>query len=234
MVNRGVMAIDLNMDMGALLKSLFSKKSKAGDKPAEASSNIFANIAVKQSMLKIVLTLCVTTIMCFLVNFFTANPIKKTNSEFENLSGLQDAMDKLDANLISAKSLFSSNKKKVSAILPLFSELHGEKTIFKQITRLAAGNDMIIKSVNQISSVSKDKPLDHAEVQILLNISGYYSNYLNFKKELEKNKPYLRIDNEVLTLNQSIDGDRSIDISVNLTDYAMPLEQYEALLQKNY
>ncbi|HCR85555.1 MAG TPA: hypothetical protein DIV86_02640 [Alphaproteobacteria bacterium] len=228
------MAIDLNMDIGTLVKGLLSKKTKSKNDGVTKGSGIFDNQAVKQSILKIILAICVTVILCFIINYFTANPIIKAKSEFQSNSDINQALEKLEVNIISAQSLLNSNRKKAEIILPLFSDLHGERTIFKQITNLASENYMVIRSINQLSATNKDKPIEHSEVQILLNVSGYYSNYLNFKKQLEKAKPYMKIDSEVLALNQSSETDRGIEISISLTDYAMPKKQYEKLLQNSH
>jgi hypothetical protein len=228
--------MDLNADIGKIISDLLSGK-KRNDKNADGSNvskkGFFENEVVKISILKSILAICVTIILCFVVNKVTSNPIKKVSAEFKDSESIKLELEKLATNIKQSQSLLELNRNKITKILPRFSDTHGGKTIFKQITVLASEDNLIIKNINIVNRKDLDKPVNHSEIQMLLELEGYYANYINFKKKLAEQKPFIRIDKENLLLDFNSNEDRKIAISVELTDFAIERQDYEKILGTN-
>lgn len=230
------MAVDLNADVGKIIKDLFAgkKSGKNATGKVEKDGSIFSSPAIKQSILKSILAVCVTIMLSYLVHNVTSNPIKKLTSDYKNSIELEEAITKMDLDTQNAKRMFKNNSKKINEIMPKFSNLHGSKTIFKQITQIASEYGLIIKNLNQTNRKNLDKPIKHSEVEILLEMNGYYPNYVSFKKKLAMQKPYLKTNREILLLNFNKSGERRIDITLALTDYAIEKEKYKEIVQASY
>ncbi len=225
---------NLDADVGQIIKNLFSKK-KGGNTGAGAGGNkssSFSMVHYKQAAAKCIMISCGTIVFSWCINHFTEASTKRADSEFQTLAQLEEAVIKIEQDTATGSSLLEKNKKKVEEILPLFSDMEGSKTLFKLISNLAAENNLVIKNLTLGKTTEINNPALHTQNEILLEIEGFYPNYLRFKRALSKEKPIIRVQAELVKLLLTKEGDRKIEISLSFNDYSITKGEYEEILQK--
>lgn len=226
------MAIDLNADVGKIIKdflngNLKKESTQAGVRPSKNSE------LYKNAILKTIIILCVVLTMSYGINTLTRSPIKKDVSEFKTNEELIIALQKIDENIKSGKDIFTNNKKKATRIIPDFSNQGDSKNLFNLISNLATDNSLIIRNINKGISNKINEPIRYIKNTVFLEIEGFYSNYILFKKQMMENKSILKIESEKITLKKDKFGERRLIINLIITDFAINKEGYEELLKKN-
>ncbi len=225
------MAINLNMDVGQLIKGLMNKKNQAGsEKTPEKPSSLSAGY-YKQAGIKSVIVLCSAAIIIWGINYLT-EASGRVESEFTTLEDIEAAVVKMEQDIVSSRELLGKNRKNVEEILPMFSDIEGSKSLFKLVSNIAEQNNLVIKNLSQGEVVETTAPSKFLQTKILLEIEGFYPNYIRFKNELVKQKPILRVESESIKLNVGLTGERKINISINFIDYSVNKQEYENVLQK--
>lgn len=225
------MAVNLDVDVGQLIRNFLNKGKKAGQKPGEAGTS-FAMEQYKQAGIKCVIAICVTSILLWGINYLTKSSVTKDESEFTTLSQLEEAVTKMEQDIVSGKDLLAKNRKKVEEIMPMFSDVEGSKSLFKLVSGLAAQNRLIIKNLSQGEVIETITPAKFYQTKILLEMEGLYPSYMEFIKELERQKPLMNIESEELKLSTDSSGKRKLEISISFIDYSVKKEEYEEILQK--
>ncbi len=224
------MAVNFDMDVGEYIKSLLGKKSAAKDNAKE--DNSLAKQHYKQAGVKAIIIICITAIIGFGINYFTKAATEKETSDFTNNQDLSDAVVKIEQDITTSTAMLDKNRKKVAEILPMFSDKEGSKSLFKLISNLAAQNNLIINNLSQGETIENTNPAKYQETKILLDMEGYYGNYISFIKALNDQKPLLRVDSENTKLVTTKNGERKLQIKLNLVDYAIQKDEYEKILSK--
>lgn len=222
------MAIDLNADVGKIFKDLMSGKTSGGNSGDGKSPNLY-----KEAILKVVITVCLIVILSYGINLLSSDPVKKDESEFTDNEKLMMALEKMEADITSSKSIFNSNKKKVKIILPEFSNYGDSKNLFKLISTLTTKNSLVIKNISKGVTNSINNPIRYIRNTVFLEIDGFYPNYIAFKEQLSKNKNILKIESEKIKLKKDKFGERSLNISLIISDFSIEKEGYEELLKKD-
>lgn len=225
------MAINLDMDVGQIFKNFLNKKGKSSESKKEAEKPSLSKAYYKQSGVKCILVICITAIISWGINYLTTSS-GRDESEFLTLDDVKAAVVKIEQDIASSRQLLEKNRKNVEEILPMFSDMEGSKTMFKLISNIAAQNGMVIKNLSQGTITETTTPAKFLQTNVLLEMEGFYPDYMNFKKELVKQKDILRIDSEVIKLTFGNNGERKINISVNFIDYSIEKQEYEKVLQK--
>lgn len=225
------MAIDLNADVGKIIKDFLKGKK---DNASKGDSGDSKNIQLyKDAIMKVVIILCITVCIVYGISIFSSNPVKRGESEFTDNEKLNHALTKLENDISSSREIFSNNKKEVKEILPEFSSLGDSKNLFKLVSNLATNNSLVIKNISKGVTNKINNPTRYIQSTVFLEIEGFYSNYINFKQQLAKNKSILRIDSEKIKLKKDKFGERSLSINIALSDFSVNKEGYEELLNKD-
>ncbi len=223
------MAINLNADVGQILKGLMDKKKSGGGKGKGPS---VASIHYKQAATKCVMIACIALCLGWGINFLSNSSVQRDETEFATLEDLEAAVVKIEQDIASSRVLLDNNRKKVEEFLPMFSDIEGSKGLFKLISDVAEKNSLIIRNLSQGDTVESATPATHLQTRIMLELEGYYPNYMRFKKELSLKKPILKIDSEAVKLKIGPNGERRIGVSLSFMDYAVEKQEYEKALEK--
>jgi hypothetical protein len=225
------MSIDLNADVGKIIKDLLSKKSSAnlaieGDKSVERQN-------YKSATLKIVLIFCAAAAIIWVINHFSQSPIEKSESEYKTVKHLQDALQQQELNIISTKNLLNINKKKASEILGEYSEIGGSKNLFNLISTIAERYSLTLINITKGATRSFNNPVPHNKITVLVELESSYPQYLKFKKELFEKKTILRVLSENIKLDKNPFTEKKLRIKLILEDYSIDKEGYEGIIAKN-
>ena len=231
------MAIDLNADVGQIIKDFLAGKHKKKSSQASADSSadsVFSSKAkenYKNAVLKSVLIVCAAAIVIWLINQMTETPIKKDDSEFANTSQLKEAISQQELNIITTKNLYNSNKNQVSKILPEYSEMEGSKNLFNLVSQIAEKHTVPLNNIKKGVETPMMNPVKHTKTTIALQFNSSYPQYLNFKKELAAKKPILAVQSEQISLESDPYSQRSLNVTLILTDYSLDKDKYEKIIQ---
>lgn len=235
-LNKGeIMAGKLDIDVGQLMKNLFSKKKSGltGQGSGGQSGNVISMEYYKKTAVKSVFMLCATFFISMGINYFTKTSSNRLESEYSTIEEIDTAVAEIEQNISTSTVLLSKNRKKVAEIMPLFSDIGGSKTLFKLISNIAASTNMTINNLSQGDAKEQTTKSDYFRSKVTLDMQGYFQGYLNFKQMLSDQKPLLRLDSETIKLLLTKEGERKIQVTLDLTDYSIDKGEYEnALIEK--
>lgn len=230
------MSINLNADVGKILKDLLDKKSSK----STANSNAQNKFGLyRNTILYSILILCGFVSVSFAMYHKANNSIKPDESEFKTSQEIDDALLKLDADLKSQRINLKNNIFKAKELLPKFTALGEEKKLFKLISQLADDSNIYIRQISKDNVVKA--PKTEAEPQqvkkfiespITLVMTGTFKDYLAFKQELLIQKPVLKIDIEQININKIGDDKSSINILLKITDFVTDKQDFENVISK--
>ncbi len=221
------MAIDLNADVGKIIKDFFSGK-KAD--PISQRGKKTLNENYKQAILKTILILCFLISISYGINIVSSNPIARDNSEFTSVEQINDALEMLENNLASGNIMLKKNKEIVSELINYFSDIEGSKNLFRILSVLAAENNLAVKNITKGNSEDITSPANYQKNSVLLEIDGIYANYIAFKIALLRQKPILTINSEKVKVITTSYGERKLSIKLEITDYSVDKKIYQDLL----
>jgi hypothetical protein len=226
------MAVNLDADVGQIIRNFLNKKGKKTDpKTGKVESASFATAYYKQAGVKCIIVFCITAILAWVISYVTKSSVVREQSEFASLSELEPAVVKIEQDIASSKDLLAKNSKKVEEIMPMFSDIEGSKSLFKLISVLAEKNNLIIKNLSQGEIIETTSPAKFLQTKILLEVEGFYPNYVKFLNELDQSKPLIRVGSEDLKLFVSAAGERKLNVTLDFIDYSVEKQEYEKVLQ---
>ncbi len=224
------MALDLNADIGKIIKDFLTGK-KQDPRIKRGRKKLDENY--KQAILKTILIICVTASICFAISLFSESPIERQKSEFVDSAQLKQALSTIENNIIAAKAMLVNNKNAVNDIIGFFSDLEGSKNLFRTISTVASANSIILKNITKGNTEEISKPAPHQKTIVLLELEGSYVDYISFKEELQKQKPYLTINSEKVSVQRGASGYGRLSIILELFDFSVDKKTYEELLAKD-
>jgi hypothetical protein len=223
------MALNLDADVGQIIKDFLSKKSK--DSSSSVKNNKASNALVQHLVMKLIIILSVTAILGWLIHYVSNEPVARQESEFTSLLDLDMAVVKIEQDIASSRVLLGNNRKKVAQLLPMFSNMEGSKSLFKLVSTLTEQNNLVIKNLSQGETIETTSPSRFLQTKIVLEAEGSYPSYIRFKQELHQQKPILSIEEEVVKLKYDVNGERKIDIKISFYDYSVDKREYEKVLE---
>jgi hypothetical protein len=227
------MAVNLDADIGQIVKNFLNKKNKeAGANTGFGGNLSFSQTQYKQAGIKCVIVICVTAILSWGIHMLTKSSVAREQSEFTSLSQLSAAVTKMGQDINSSRDLLDNNRKKVEEIIPMFSDTESSKSLFKLLSTLAEQNNLVIRNLSQGEVIETTSPAKFLQTKILLEIVGFYPNYIKFLKGLESAKPLIKVESEDLKLSIDDAGQRALQVSLSFIDYSVQKQEYEKILQK--
>ena len=227
------MAVNLDADIGQIVRNFLNKKGK-GTASKAGKPKVLSHTAVyyKQAGVKCVIVFCIGAILAWGINYLTKSSVSREQSEFSTLAELEPAVVKIEQDIVSSRDLLVKNSKTVEEILPMFSDIEGSKSLFKLVSTLAEQNNLIIKNLSQGETIETTSPAKYTQTKILLEVEGFYPNYIKFLRQLEEARPLIRISDEDLKLFVNSAGERKLNVNLNFIDYSVEKQEYEKVLQK--
>ena len=244
------MAIDMNVDVGALIKGLFSKKDiNSGDK---GQSNPF---------IKVILVVVVVLILIFTYIFLhylpTQDDLRIKNQKISQVSNLK--IEIIELKSLIDKSILDLNiaEKDYQKLTNLFHTDKELEDLYRHISMLALRNNLMVSKIEKggerpilemqaDSSQSIDSNYEfiendssirskvaYYEFVVNFEISGNYNNYVKFKKGLSELKKIINLKTESVIVLESETRRGEVRVISSIATYRFPIDDAETYIDPN-
>jgi len=253
------MAIDMNVDVGAMIKGLFSKKASQGE--AKAPQNPYV-----KTLISIVTVLILIASYIYFIYLPTQEELRINNEKLSQIEILRSEVTVLSDRIVKAQADLDEAEKEYERRTTLFhtdkelEDLYGhismlamknqlmvtkiekgvEKPIFEVITSEAQSSicDGSLSNTNTVNSddfnmqdVSQLKKVAYYEFLVDLEISGNYNNYTNFRHGLAELKKIINIMRESVVVLESETRRGDVKVSSSMATYRLPADESEKCIQ---
>ena len=242
------MAIDMNVDMGAIIKGLFSKKDpKDGPKSP-------TNPHVKTALVIGVILIAIASYVYF-VYLPTKAELKIKNDKIALISTLKYEIESLSSSIEASQLELSIAQEEYKRRTNLFHTGQELEDLYGEISSLAMKNKLTITkiekgierpifseesctngSVENVSDGGYDdgieppalKRVGYYEFGIFLEISGNYNQFTNFRNGLAQLTKIININKEIIDVPQSAENSAGmVKIASSIVTYRLPVNDAE-------
>jgi hypothetical protein len=253
------MAINLNQDLGAILKDLMGNKRSSG---AAASANVSSSEDLLSKIMPfsyaIILLLIISLASFAYYKYYyslkTAENAKKY-AEVKRLNDLKVETENLEKKITVLKNKLHDSRELFIDKLSHFGNSGDLGELYHSVSVLATKYNLSILNIEEIEAKAKESEEDPksskkgkkkeeapakvekndqpkvAEVGVALEIKGSYSDYILFKEDLAVAEMLLKIDAENIKVKENEVG--IIFATLNLTTYAINKTPFQNALGVN-
>ncbi|MDB2415284.1 hypothetical protein N9W34_05880 [Rickettsiales bacterium] len=249
------MAIDLNADLGTIIKGLMNKA---------VASQGGGEVGINKSLLKgpykeaIIIGSVIVVVMTIYI-FAVFIPIQTSNDnkrkELADTIEMQGELDLMDSQIKMLNKKYNSSKKHYEKTLSHFSESKDVDSLYEAISELAVTHSLVVSDIKEVAKkaapVKKQKstknkkgkkgekaktpsPADEVEeINVDVTFNGRYGQYMKFRKDLATNKELLSIGSEIIEVGSNKEERGKISVKLTVTAYALNKKPYQKILEKN-
>ena len=214
------MAIDMNVDVGAMIKGLFSKKTSQGE--AKAPQNPYV-----KTLISIVTVLILIASYIYFIYLPTQEELRINNEKLSQIEILKSEVTVLENRIVKAQADLDEAEKEYERRTTLFHTDKELEDLYGHISMLAMKNQLMVTKIekgvenpifDETQSSICDRNLSNAENSddfnmqestqlkkvayyeflVDLEISGNYNNYTNFRYGLAELKKIINIMREAM------------------------------------
>tara|TARA_Y100000294_G_scaffold106161_2_gene98621 strand:+ start:77 stop:859 length:783 start_codon:yes stop_codon:yes gene_type:complete len=247
------MALDMNIDVGSLIKGLFSKKgSKGGAKTASSPHT--------KTALAIVIVFALIGAYIYFVYLPTQQDLRIKNEKISQIDMIRVEIKSLSSEIEEAQNKLTLAQKEYDRRTNLFHTDKELEDLYGQISLLAMQNQLMITKIEKgverpifaEGSCSNDSNEDnfndgdefvdeeeffdeeqtqlqkvgYYEFVVNLAISGNYSKYTNFRNGLAQLKKIININKETIVV-ESESKNGNVTITSAIATYRLPKDESE-------
>ncbi len=218
------MAIDMNVDVGAMIKGLFSKKTSQGE--AKAPQNPYV-----KTLISIVTVLILIASYIYFIYVPTQEELRINNEKLSQIEILRSEVTVLENRIVKAQADLDEAEKEYERRTKLFHTDKELEDLYGHISMLAMKNQLMVTKIEKgvekpifdeaqssicdrnLSNTNTEnsddfnmqespqlKKVAYYEFLVDLEISGNYKNYTNFRNGLAKLKKIINIMNESIVV----------------------------------
>ena len=252
------MAIDMNVDVGEMIKGLFSKKTSQGE--AKAPQNPYVKI-----LISIVTVLILIASYIYFIYLPTQEELRINNEKLSQIEILRSEVTVLSDRIVKAKADLEESQKEYERRTTLFHTDKELEDLYGHISMLAMKNQLMVTKIekgvenpvlevniseNQSSicdgslsntmnaddfTMQEESPqlkkVAYYEFLVDLEISGNYKNYTNFRNGLAKLKKIINIMRESIVVLESETRRGDVRVSSSIATYRLPANESERCIQ---
>lgn len=260
------MSVDLNADIGVLLKGLFSGKKKGEQGP----------------YMKLVITgfiLLVLTVVYVIFVFIPAREELQTKQQqVAQIESIREEVVLLNEEITVATAKLAEDKKRYEKMTKLFHTSQELEDLYRHISMLALTHQLLIAKLEKAGEepvfkvvTPSDLPMDSGphpaedlvddnmplppseedmsmegegadsdlkevtfyKFKVRFDITGNYSRYTLFRRDLAKMKKIINIDKEVITVLDSEKQRGNVKVSATLSTYRLPANDEERYVRED-
>lgn len=207
--------MNLNVDIGQILRSLLQKRKAGG------ISQPLASTPYKEA---IIYTLLIVTLFTLCVSLLQAPRYKETiekRKKLEQLYSMQQNFEGITQQIADLKQKMIQQKQHYHDILEYFSNSKDLGKLYQSVATLSSLYNITVVSMKE----SEATPLSQYEMigAILVDVElrGNYNAYMKFKEDLYKNEPLLRIQKESMQVGQDASNPGLIFVKLQFSTYAI-------------
>jgi Tfp pilus assembly protein PilO len=244
MVGGVKMALDMNVDVGALIKGLFSKKeSKEG---VSSAPNPYTKII----MAVIVIIILIASYVYF-VYIPTQKDIKIKNQKISQIETIKYEIGTLSNKIKTAQEELELAEIEYERRTKLFHSDKELEDLYGQISLLAMQNKLMVTKIEKgvempvfavgscnisnnkdASSANSQQPpklkkVGYYEFTVDLEISGNYNFYTGFRNGLAQLTKIININTESIVVLESKGGSGGVKVTSAISTYRLPKDESE-------
>ena len=240
------MAISMDINIGSMVKGLFSKGSKDGK---NAPANPYTKIIIAG-----VLALALIGSYLYFIYLPTAADNRIKEAKIAQIESLEDEILNLALSISNAKIKLTEAQTRHAKLTTLFHTDQELEDLYRQISLLALSNQLLISKLEkegeepvfeEISFESVDDNISnndqtnmdqeetprqkvaYYEFKVKFEISGNYANYTKFRKSLAEVKKIININKEKIIVLQTKDSRGEVKVEAVLATYRLPANDSE-------
>lgn len=243
------MAVDLNMDMGAIIKGLLNKKS--GDS-SSASMGSNDDIVAKIKPFAGAIGLFLTTVILFVLyyNLYYTPMVQanlKKEEQIKKLENLKSQTATLEQKIASIKKTLVDSKDTYLESLSHFGNSEDLGELYRSVSTLAAKYGLTVLNIKELGTTSNMdapkgmKPEEAAklpkpqtevkEIQVEAELKGPYSEYIKFKEDLAIAEMLLKVNSEDIKVKSDKSDQGNIFATLNLSTYAIDKKPFQKVME---
>jgi Tfp pilus assembly protein PilO len=243
------MAIDMNVDVGAMIKGLFSKKTSQGE--AKAPQNPYV-----KTLISIVTVLILIASYIYFIYLPTQEELRINNEKLSQIEILRSEITVLENRIVKAQADLDEAEKEYERRTKLFHTDKELEDLYGHISMLAMKNQLMVTKIekgvenpifdeaqssicdrNLSNTENSDdfnmqespqlKKVAYYEFLVDLEISGNYKNYTNFRNGLAELKKIINIMRESVVVLESETRRGDVKVSSSIATYRLPANESE-------
>ena len=233
------MAINMDMDVGELIKSLFAKKRSKRGTSSALMDGPYAKIIISG-----VLVLLVIILYIVYVYVPMQEKLEQQKRQISQVNNLKNDIAVLSVRITKEEIKLKASKKDFNSRTKLFHTNKELEDLYRHISMLALSNQLMISKLEKVgetpvfevqkgssskkkSAKDKVKKVAYYEFKVRFEISGNYSNYTRFRKGLAELKKIINIDVEKIIVLESKAKKGEVKVSATLATYRLPTNESE-------
>ena len=243
------MAIDMNVDVGAMIKGLFSKKTSQGE--AKAPQNPYV-----KTLISIVTVLILIASYIYFIYLPTQEELRINNEKLSQIEILRSEITVLENRIVKAQADLDEAEKEYERRTKLFHTDKELEDLYGHISMLAMKNQLMVTKIEKgvenpifdeaqssicdrnlsntensddfnIQESPQLKKVAYYEFLVDLEISGNYKNYTNFRNGLAELKKIINIMRESVVVLESETRRGDVKVSSSIATYRLPANESE-------
>ena len=251
------MAIDMNVDVGAMIKGLFSKKTSQGE--AKAPQNPYV-----KTLISIVTVLILIASYIYFIYLPTQQELRINNEKLSQIEILKSEVTVLSDRIVKAQADLEEAETEYERRTTLFHTDKELEDLYGHISMLAMKNGLMVRKIEKgvekpifevitsetqssicegdISNTMNSDDLNMQEVPQLnkvayyeflvnLEISGNFDMYVNFRKGLAELNKIINIVKESIVVVESETISNHVMVSSSIATYRLPANESEKCIQ---
>ena len=249
------MAIDMNVDVGAMIKGLFSKKTSQGE--AKAPQNPYV-----KTLISIVTVLILIASYIYFIYLPTQEELRINNEKLSQIEILRSEITVLENRIVKAQADLDEAEKEYERRTTLFHTGQEIEDLYGHISMLAIKNQLMVTKIEKgiekpifdeaqssicdrnLSNTNTEnsddfnmqeptqlKKVAYYEFLVDLEISGKYKNYTNYRNGLAELKKIINIMRESIVVLESETRRGDVKVSSSIATYRLPADESEKCIQ---
>ena len=206
--------MNLDADIGQIVQNFF--KGRKIDTSFLAADSPYKEAFIYSA---VIVTLSVIYIFAIYMPRYSSNTMN--HNKLIQLSLMQQNFEGLSGDIESFKEGLVQQEKHYNEILNYFSNSKDLGKLYQSITTLSSIHNITITSIKENGASPLPQYDMIEEIRVEVELRGAYNSYMQFKSDLYKNEPLLRIQKESLHVGQDVSNPGLIYVKLEFSTYAI-------------
>jgi len=236
-----MVAIDMNADIGVLLKNLFSKKGGDSGSTEKDKSPYLRLILIGSFLL-------LATILYIVAFFIPAqDDLRLKREQIAQISQLKNDIQTLSDQIIVAERELATDTAQYEQLTTLFHTDQELEDLYRHISMLALTHQLLVENLekadeepvfdamdDQSTVIESDesestvqRKVAFYKFKVMFEITGNYMRYTMFRHDLAELKKSINIDREIITVLDSGKRQGEVKVSATISTYRLPSSDEE-------
>jgi hypothetical protein len=247
------MSIDLNMDIGSLIKGLVGRRAFTGSH----DDNPVGLYKVAIIIMLLIFIISGGYIWCIYLPLQQQNAAKR--AELAKIMEMKSQLAVLDKQIEMLRKKLDKSKEQYIDSLSHFGNSEDLGGIYQTVSTIAAKYGIAVMNVKDIptpatlpqapkkntekpvtESLAQTAPpapkkpaIDVKEIKVEVQLKGRYGDYIKFKEDLATAETLLKINSETATVKEDKNDPGIIYINMNISTYAIDKKPFQGIITED-